>query len=95
MWLNKYTWPKHSDCRIHRLHHCRGVRPLTNECSGNDAKKSDSMALTFEIWGKWSTFSWPLFPGPLWPRVVTPVKVFLIGQIEQTNETYRAILETI
>ena len=33
-------------CRIHRLHHCRGVRPYPNECSEYDIKQSDGEALS-------------------------------------------------
>ena len=39
------------DCRIHRLHLCRGVRPPTNECPGYDTKQSDGeVPVIYILW---------------------------------------------
>ena len=35
-----------------------------------------------KLWGMQNTPSLPLFPGPLWPRVVAPDRVLSMGQIE-------------
>ena len=37
------------------------------------------------VLGMWSTPSLRLFPGPLWPGVVVPVRVASMGQIELFN----------
>ena len=48
-------------CRIHRLHLCRGVRPLP-WVSWNDTKQSDEVPVMLEIWGMWSTlWGWRFF----------------------------------
>ena len=51
------------DCRIHRLHLCRGVRsPLTSY----DTKQSHGEAsVMLELWGMQSTPSLSSLPGPL------------------------------
>ena len=68
------------DCRIHRLHLCRGVRPPPNECPEYDTKQSDGeVPVILELWGMWSTPSLPLTPGPLWPGVVVPNRVLFMG----------------
>ena len=36
----------------------------------------------FVLWGKGSNPSLPSLPGLLWPRLVSPDKVLLMGQIE-------------
>ena len=60
-----WTW-------THRLHFWRGVRPHPNECPRYDAKQSDGeVPVVLELWGILSTPSLPLFPGPLWPGMVT------------------------
>ena len=38
-----------------------------------------------ELWEMWSTRSFPLLPGPLWPVVVAPDRVLSIGQIEEID----------
>ena len=35
-----------------------------------------------ELWWMWSTPSLPLLPGPLWSRVVVPIKIISMGQIK-------------
>ena len=69
--------------------HRDNITPPPNKYSGYDTKQPDSEALVLKLWGMWSTLSLPLLPGPLWPRVVIPVGVILMGQIELF------ILETI
>ena len=70
--------------RIHRLHHCRGVKtPPSSECLGYEIKPSDCEAQVLELWGMWSTPLLPLLPGLLWPRVVASDRVLYMGQIEQ------------
>ena len=72
-------------CRIHRLHLCKGVRPLThsNECPENDTKQSDGESpVMLELWGMWSTPFLLSLLLPLWPRVVTPKRVLSMGQIK-------------
>ena len=45
--------------------------PLTNGCPVYDFKQSDSEApVNLEFWGIQITFSLPLFPFPLWPRLI-------------------------
>ena len=53
-----------------------------NECAGYDtnAEVSDQ-----KIWGIWSTHILSLLPGQLWRRVVVPVRVLSINQIELAN----------
>ena len=75
------------DCRIHQLHLCRCVRPLPipNECPGYDTKTSDGEAPVLELWEMWSTSLLPLLPGLLRPRVVVPLRVPSMVQIELFN----------
>ena len=42
---------------------------------------SNGEVLVLQLWG----ISMPLFPGPLWSRVVVPVRVPFMGQIELFN----------
>ena len=59
--------------KIHRLHHCREVRPPPYECSGYDTKQSDGEASEIlELWGMQSTPSLPSLPSQLWPGMVAP-----------------------
>ena len=60
------------------------VKTASNNCPGYDIK-SDGEASVVELWGMWSTPLMPLFPVPLWPRVVVPVRVLSMGQIELFN----------
>ena len=70
-------------CRIHRLLHCRGVRP-SNECPTYDTKQSDGeVPAMLELWGIRSTPLLLSLPGPLWPGVVAPDK----GPISVLNRT--------
>ena len=70
-------------CRIHRLHFCREVRPLPNECPVYNTRQSDDKAPVMQqFWGLWSTPSLPSLPGQLWPRVLAPGRVLLLGHIE-------------
>ena len=41
-----YTCPVGWDCRVHRLHLCRGVRPPPNKYLGYDTKQSDDGVLS-------------------------------------------------
>ena len=71
------------DCRIHRLHLCRGVRSPPNECPAYDSKQTDGEApVMLELWGMRSTPSLPSLPGPFWPRVVAPDRFLCIYQIK-------------
>ena len=47
-----------------------------------DMTRNNVMALVLESWGIWNIPPLPLFPGPLWPRVVAPDRVLPLGQIE-------------
>ena len=61
-----------------------GLDPL-NECPGYDTKLSDDEVLVMrELWGMQSIPSMLLLPGPLKPGLVSPDKVLVMGQIEQT-----------
>ena len=54
-----------------------------NECPGYNTKQFDGEApVMLELWGKWSSPSLQLFPGPLWLRVVASDRVQSMGQIE-------------
>ena len=39
------------------------LRP--NKCPGHDTKQFHEKATVLELWGMWSTLSFPLLPGPL------------------------------
>ena len=57
--------------------------PTPNDCPGYDTKQSDGQAsILLKFWGMQRTPSLPLFPGPLWPRVVAPNRVLSMDQIE-------------
>ena len=64
-------------CKIHQLLFCRGVIHPPNKCPGYGTKQSDD-----ELWGVQSSPLLPSLPGPLWPRVVAPDRILLMGQIE-------------
>ena len=53
-----------------------------NEFPIYDTKQSDSEAPALELWGMCSTPSLPLLLSQLWPRVVAPDSVLIMGQIE-------------
>ena len=64
----QWLCPVGLNCRIHRLHLCRGVRPH-NSCPGYDTKQSDGEVLVIlELCGMRGTPSLPSLPGPLWSR---------------------------
>ena len=46
---------------------------------------SNVEASVLGIWGLWSNISCLLLSGPLWPRVVVPVRVSSTGQIELSD----------
>ena len=76
-------FPVGLDCRIHRLHLCREVRPPHHECPVYDAEQSDGeVPVLLELWGMRSASSLPSFPGPLWPGERAPDRVLSMGQIE-------------
>ena len=60
---------------------CRGARPPP-------PKKKVAMGMTLELimnlqfWGEWSTPSFSLLWGPLWPYVIVPVRVHSMGQVD-------------
>ena len=67
-------------CRIHRLHLCRGVRPLPNECPVYDTRHSDGeVPVMLEIWEMRCTPLLPSLPGPLLPGVVAPDRALSMG----------------
>ena len=81
--LNMNFCPASWGCRIHLLLLCRGVRPPPYKCLGYDTKQSDGEApVMLELWGIWSTPSFPSLPGPLCPRVVVPDRVISMDKIE-------------
>ena len=53
---------------------------------------SDGEAPLLVIQGMWSIFLLPLLPGPLWPSMVIPVRISLIGLIELFNHLLRNII---
>ena len=73
LWDNKLSWYSPNST----LAHLAGAAEYTdcisaegqdssNECSGYDAKQSDSEALVIlELWGMWNTPSLLSLPGPL------------------------------
>ena len=79
--INPVNW----DCRIHRLHLCKGIRPpLTHsECSRYDIKQSDGKAsIMLELWRIPSTPLLSSLPRQLWPLVVALYKVLSVSQIK-------------
>ena len=54
----------------------------SNESHGYDITPFDGEAQAVELWGIWSTSSFPLLPDPLWLGVVASDRVLSIGQIE-------------
>ena len=46
---------------------------------------SDGEAPVLELWGMWSIPSLPLLSDSLWPRMILPVRVLSMGQIELFN----------
>ena len=77
--FNSVYCPVGWGCRIHRLHHCRGVMP-SNECRGYDTKQSDGeVPVMLGLWGKRSIPSLPLFPGQLWPCAIASDRALSMG----------------
>ena len=59
--------------------HYRGKTP-PNECPVYDTKPSDGeIPVMVGLWGMQSTPSFPLLPGPLWPRMVAPDRALSMG----------------
>ena len=80
--IKQYSSPVNLKCRIHRLHLCKGITSLLNECLGYDIKQSDGEALVIlELWGMQSTISLPLLQSPFWHRVGAPDKPPIYGLI--------------
>ena len=79
--------PVRLGCRIVWLHLCtRGRTSLpTNKYPGYDTKPSDDEPSVLEFWEMWNISSLTLLLGPLWPRVVAPVRVPSLGQIKLFN----------
>ncbi len=74
------TCPVGWGCRIKRLLLCRRLRPPNNDRSGYDTKQSDGkVPVMLELWGRLSTPSLPLLPGPLWPGMVAPDRALSMG----------------
>ena len=68
-------------CGINQLQ--GGKIPPTNECPAYGTKQSDGEALVIlELWGMWSTPSFPSLAGPLWLRVVASDWFLSMGPIE-------------
>ena len=68
---------------IHRLHLCRGVRPLTNKSPGYSTERSDGEARVMQgLWGMQYTSTLPSLSGPQWLSVVAPNQVLSMGRIE-------------
>ena len=73
-------------CRIHRLHLCRGLRPL-HESPGYDTKQSDGeVPVMLELWGMQSTPLLPLLLSPLRSGVVAPDRVLSMSYIKLNCE---------
>ena len=83
VFISSFVCPVSWGCRIHRLHHCRGVRPPPNECLRYNTKQSDGeVPVMLELRGMQSTPSLPLLPGPLWSGVIALDWVQSMEQIE-------------
>ena len=67
----------------------RDLRKIEKQSNPNwpqsDTKLSDGEASVLEHWWMWSTPSLPLLPGPLWLKMVIPVRAPSTGQIEIFN----------
>ena len=55
---------------------------LPNKYSEFDIRPSNGEAPVLELWQMWSTLLLLLLPGSLWPRVIAPVRVPSMCQIE-------------
>ena len=69
-------------CRIHWLHICRGVRPLTSVVHMTLNNLMMRFQYSWSFGGMQSKYLLPSLPGPLWPRGVTPDKGQSMGEIE-------------
>ena len=56
-----------------------------NKHPGYATKPSNGEAPVLELWGMWSTSLLPLHSGQLWFKVIEPVRVQSMGQIELFN----------
>ena len=54
---------------------------LVAKTKGYYIKESDANAPAMNIWGMQITLSFPLLPGPLWPRIVAPYRALSMGRI--------------
>ena len=63
----------------------------SNECPDMTLNHLEVQAPVLELWGMWSTSSFPLLSGSLKPRVVVPIRVPSMGQIELFNHLLEAI----
>ena len=78
IWYRPVSW----GCKIQQLHLCK-IRPTTNECPVYDSKQSDGEhPVMLQLWGMWSTPSLSSLLYPLWPGVVTLVRVLSMSQKE-------------
>ena len=84
-----FSSPIDWDCRIHKPHLCRGVRPSpppANECYVYDMKQSDDETpVMLKLWRMRCIPSLPSLPSPLWPGVVASKRVLSMGQIKLFN----------
>ena len=91
---NTYSFVLFALCvlpQIHRLHLCRGVRPL-NESPEYDTKQSDGeVPVMLEGLGMVSTSSLSSLPGLFWPGVVAPDKGPIYG-LDRTKPWFLTLL---
>ena len=60
-----------------------GWNPPQNGCPGYDAKQSDGkVPVMLELWGMWSTPSFPSVSDPLWPRELASDRVLSMCKLE-------------
>ena len=60
---------------------CTSFRPHLSECPRYDTKQSDGeVPVMLELWGMWSTYSFPSLAGPLSTGLVVPDKVLSMSQ---------------
>ena len=72
--------------RLCRLHLRKGVRNPPYVCFRYYTKTaSDGEAPVLKLWKTWTVPSLPLFPGPHETRIVVPIIISSIGQIEIFN----------
>ena len=70
---------EYTDCISAKFKH----PPAPIKCSGYDTKQSDGEApIILELWGMQNTPLLPSLPSSLWCRVLAPVRILSMGQIE-------------